>query len=173
MKIIQALKEIPLIEKRIEKNNQDIQKYASYCNKIGPSFKDKNEQEKQVLGLIQSTIDLCNRRLALRKALAKTNATLTLKIEDKELTIVEWLEYNNKVGQLIINAYNGLNNVNGIKQMNESGGVNQNDVEQALVVRCFDEKKKNSGLEEAQQILDKITGALEVFNATNDLIEPV
>lgn len=173
MKIIEALKEIPLIEKKIQKNNQDIVKYSSYCNKIGCSFKDKNEQEKQVTGLVQSNVDLCNRRLSLKRVLNKTNSTLILKIEDRELTVTEWIEYKNVIGNLLASTYNSMSTTNGINQMQQAGGVQQTDVEKVMVERCFDEKVKNSGLEKNQTVIDKITGALEVFNATTDLIESV
>lgn len=171
MKIIEALKEIPLIEKRINKNCEDIQKYASFCNKIGPSFKDKDEQSKQVSALVQSNIDLVNRRLHLKRTLNNTNSTLLLKIEETELTVVEWLEYKNKMGELLKKTYNCLNINQGAGEASKPGNIQTADLEKAIVERCFDEKTRISGLEKTQNVLDKITGALEVFNATTDLVE--
>jgi hypothetical protein len=141
--------------------------------KVGPSFRDKNEQEKQVMGLIQSNIDFCNRRLALKRALTKTNSTVFLKIDDKEMTVVEWIEYKNKMGELLKKTYNSLTTQNALAQVQQTGGVTQADTEKPLIEKCFDEKVKNSGLEKIQVTLDKITGALEVFNATTDLVESV
>lgn len=173
MKIIEALKEIPLIEKKIKSNNKDLLKYASYCNKIGPSFKDKNEQEKQVISLIQSNIDLAERRLVLKRILTKTNCTTLLGINDKMMTIVEWIEYKNKIGELLKETYNSLKIENATKQITQTGGITEKDAETVLIEKCFDEKYKNSGLEKVQGYLDKITGALEVFNAMTDLVESV
>ncbi len=176
MKIIEALKEIPLIEKKINSNCQLITQYASYCSKTGPSFKDKAEQEKELKSLIQSNVDLAKRQLGLKRILAKTNATLTMKINDLELTIVEWLEYKKKAGELMKKTYLALSLVNGSNQLGQYTNTNQRGLtaemlENAMVERCFDEKAKNTAVAIFQDTLDKISGQLEIFNATTDLVE--
>ena len=180
MKIIEALKEIPLIEKKINSNCQLITQYASYCNKVGPAFKDKAEQEKELKSLIQSNVDLTKRQLSLKRILAKTNAILTVEINELELTIVEWLEYKKKVAELMKKSYLALNMNNGALQLNQftskgtdgrNSGLSPEMLENQILERCYDEKTKNAALFVLEETLNKVSASLEIFNAITDLVE--
>jgi len=64
MKIIEALKEIPLIEKKIKKNNDDVLRYSATVDNGTPVlyFPTLEEQKQKVLSTVQSTKDLVARR---------------------------------------------------------------------------------------------------------------
>lgn len=176
MKIIEALKEIPLIEKKIESNMKQISKYASAVqvgDVIHSEFKTAEEQQKVFDGLIQSTKALCYRRGRLRNILAKTNATVTFTLNGETNTITEWLEIRNKTLEVLKNLQSSLTTISGNvalqalpKELFASGAAVQ-------VIKFYDEAFKNSLTDHINNLKYQIDTSLEMLNATTDLVEEV
>jgi hypothetical protein len=174
MKIIEALKEFPLLEKRIEKNIELVQKYSSELDlgKAEYTFGSNENQTKEVTSLLQSTDDLIARRAKLRRALAVTNAKIKVTILGKERTITEWIEYREKGCDLQVKALNALNDKTASLQLQ----ANQGKLDLAAgvrVVRFYDEKEKNEKANKLMEEKSVIDASLEIVNATTDLTEEV
>lgn len=175
MKIIEALKELPLIEKKIEKNNQLTKKYSSalVVGEIGQfDFETEEKQRVEVSALIQSTNDLLDRKAKIRRALAITNATVKVTINGVTRTITEWIEYRQKGIDAQIQAQMALDVFNGNQQLDLMQG--RVDVGAGVkLVRFFDEKSKNDEVSKLQDLKAAIDPQLEMVNATTDLVEAV
>ena len=170
MKIIDALKDLPLIEKKIIKNIELINKYASYGSHVGAAFEGESEQKKEVSSLVQANNDLVDNLLSLRKRLNITNATVEVTIEKLTYTVAEWIAFRQTGGRLLLDTYNNLNINKGSNDINTQK-VNLSDGVPVAIVRCFDEKSKNNNINEIQDVLDQIDATLEKVNATTDLVD--
>ena len=76
MKIIEALKKLKVIEKRMEKNKSQITQYASMISTERPIFDTEEKQRKEVSSLIQANIDLMKEYLDLKGKIEKNNITV-------------------------------------------------------------------------------------------------
>lgn len=170
MKIIEALKEIPLIEKKIDRNAELLQKYSSdiIIGEQGYVFQTEENQKLQVSSLLQSTQDLVKQRAALKRKLAVTNTQVTVTIEGMSMTISEWIEFKNWGINKIHFSFQMLNESNASRQLNLIAA----DVEKGVRrIRFYDEAEKNKVINFYSELASKVTAQLEIVNATTDLVE--
>jgi len=73
MKIIEALKELKLIIKKIEKNADNITQYSSLVSTERPVFGSETDQKNEVSSLIQANKDLMVRYIDLKIRIDRTN----------------------------------------------------------------------------------------------------
>lgn len=171
MKIIEALKELPLIEKKIEKKISDIRKYSSGLDRAEDTdlpFITVEKQRIEVDALKQSVKDLVNRKAKLRTNLSMTNAKTKVTIDGMTLTISEWIEYREKGLSNLIRAQEALGDFTAQDLLRSTHVDLQKGIK---TIRFFDEKAKNEEVIRLTAIKDNIDGRLEVVNATTDLIE--
>lgn len=170
MKIIEALKELPLLEKRIVKNTELIQQYSSGVDNGANTFQfgDSTAQVKEVTSLLQSTQDLIQRRAWIRRNLAYTNTGVKVTIGSFTRTITEWIEYRQHGIDSSIKAYNALNNN---AAQNQLRTMNVDLAKGVRTVTFFDEKTKNDAINELMSVKSGIDSQLEIVNATTDLLE--
>lgn len=170
-KIIEILKEIPLIDKKISKNQGLLQQYSS-ATQIGDvesfQFGNAKEQTANVSSILQSIIDLGQRRAELRRMLALTNATVRVTIDKETKTITEWIEYRQKTIDMNIMALNALNNKTGLAALNstKSGDPTIG----VRVVQFYSEAEKINAIEYWMDRKNKIDTTLEIVNATTDVV---
>lgn len=172
MKIIDALKELPLIEKKLQKNNSMLAKYSSYGSHVGPEFSSEKEQTIQVSGLIASSSDLIKRYIKIKRVLAVTNATIKVTIDDTTMTIMEWITYRNKGAAMFIAIPNSISTKNGANDINTQK-VDLNGGVPVSIVRCYDEVNRVAFAEEYENIRGQVDATLEKINATTDLVEEI
>ena len=173
MKIIEVLKELPLLDKRIAKKTALIQQYSSDL-KIGVEtdlpFKTKEDQQKEVNALIDSVRDLVARKGKLRRILSVTNAQTMVKIDFMELPITDWIEMRQGGISALVNAQKALNDATAQRKINELAG--RVDLSQGVkTIRFFEEKQRNDTIEKLTNILESIDAHLEMVNATTDVVE--
>lgn len=167
MKLIEAMKELKLIIKKMESNNEQVVKLSSLLSNekplVGSSIED---QKKEVNALIQSNEDLFDNYLKLKLLIEKTNTTTSVTINDKTLTITEWLTFRRNASDasriyLLVNTSAAQGRLSRINNWDKT----------IEVLPCFDEKIINTKKMEMIDILGKIDWTLEVVNATTDLVE--
>ena len=171
MKIIEALKELPVLEKRLLKQSEKIQEYASYATNIGPVFDTVEEQKSQVQSLVRSNLDLIERYCKLRNVLNKTNTTIKVKIEGDERTISEWITFREKGYGFTESTFRRLNDAMAKNHFQQP--CNFAEGQSLTLIYCYDEKEKNKALEKAEKVYNQIDSTLEIVNATTDLIEEI
>lgn len=91
MSITQALPELKLLEKRIEKLDYDIANWCKVSHNGAPVDKDKHKKETE--SQLQSYMDLITRRNTIKRAIILSNAQTKVKIGSFEGTVAEAIEY--------------------------------------------------------------------------------
>lgn len=172
MKIIEAMKEAKLIEKKIRKNNELITEYSSALDNEKLPFLTEEEQIKEVKKLVQSNIDLEERYISLKVAIDRTNLATKVSIEGakREYTIFELLVIKRKFGKTMIEKYTSMNGSKAeAKRM--SYGRLSSEGKAPSVIKFYDEREKNNNINDIENFLAKIDSRLEVVNAVTDIIE--
>jgi len=174
MKMIEALKEKKLNQKKVAGVTQEIQKYSSLTSTEKPAFDSEKTQREHILRLIQSGIDLLERRAKLKVMIDKTNINTKLRIpkgvvtQEHEISIAEALMFkmNYKEYCTLFVALNKVVAENKLKsiQLNSDGS-------RAQSIQLYDEDFKNNSLKDLQMKFDYIDAHLEMLNATTDIVE--
>lgn len=187
MYIISALHEIPILTKRIEKQKEDLTKYASSISNFTPEFGSADAQKKEVEKLLQSTLDLIERQRWLKRCIAFTNAVSKIEIDGYTYSVTELLaikaeaksiSYGGRKMSMETNpardqscsVYECLNDTNGkslLAQYNRG-----NDKDSNSVVLYYDEAKRKARYDKWYDFVSKITSELEIFNARTKLMNP-
>ncbi len=172
MKIIEALKELPLIEKKIQSKQEQIARYAAYWEPTpGPTLASHDEQKHQVDALLQGVYDLAKHQAEIKKRLAYTNSQIKVDIGGVTATISEWISLKESGLPHFINTINHLiSSADRISRQAVQG--TPQDAERGFKFnRCYDEKFLIERREKCQGILDSIPATLEIINATTELLE--
>jgi hypothetical protein len=169
MKIVEAMKELKLIEKKIQRNTDSIQKYSSQLSNERPYFNTPEAQAKEVKGLVQASKDLIDNYLELKSKIEKTNLAVTVEMDGRKYSLSELLILKRKLAQLMVASYEAMNDRSA--RESQVRVVRANADNTVKVERYYDEREKNEGLRKWQDFYDNIDSRLEVVNATTDLIE--
>ena len=169
MKIIEGMKKLRVIEKRMEKNMESISKYSSLLNTERPYFETEDRQKQEVKSLIQANKDLMEEYLKLKKDLEFTNLVTLLELGGRKYSISELLVLKRKMAKNMINTFGSLNAKAANTRLSSARMRGEEKTPQA--VRLYKEEDKNAGLSQWQEIYDNIDSRLEVLNATEDLKE--
>lgn len=167
MKLVEAMKELKLIEKKMLKNNNSIEKYSSQPSNERPYFSSESEQRKELKSLIQANKDLLDNYLSLKKKIEKTNLEVETEIDGNKYSISELLVLKRRLAKIMIESFNSMNDKNAKGNLHSMRGVDNS----IKIERFYDEKEKNEGLRKWQDFYDNIDSRLEVINATTDLVE--
>jgi hypothetical protein len=168
MKLIEAMKKIKVIEKKMAKNMEQIQNYASLPSNEKPYFENEEKQRKEVKSLIQANNDLLIEYLKIKNAIDKTNLESKIEIGGIQYSLTDLLVIKRKLAQFMIKTYNSLNDNHAQGKMRNS--FNSSDGKTIHIVRFYDETDKNNGLTKWTDLYDNIDSRLEVINATTELI---
>ena len=167
MKIIEAMKELRLIEKKIATNCTRITQYASAVSTEKLPFGSEEDQRSEVKSLVQANADLFARYLELKQRIEQTNLITRVKLAGKEWSISQLLVIRRKLGQPMLATYNSLNDREARSRMRSAvSGVEGKGVH---VIQLYDEREKNERLNYWQDFLESIDARLEVVNATTEL----
>lgn len=172
MKIIEVLKELPLIDKKINKTNARIRGYASIVDTGSDNdyvLGSKEEQEKELKSLVQSSLDLAKRKRKLSRALHITNTEVNVTIDGETMSIHEWISMRTGGIQTIQSIYQSLNDLDASKKLNQVAQQTISDGAMIGIKRLYDEKEKTTNLDKWSDISDKIDAHLEMVNATTDI----
>ena len=170
MKIIEALKELPVLDKRIRNQAQQIAEYAGYITSEQPAFETVEAQRKKVSELLQSNEDLAKRYASIKRALAITNATIEVDVAGEKKTISEWITYKANTHNQLHQTYSALN----LNAANSRLSSSQIDLTEGVKLeRMYSEEYRNKKLEEIRNLNDTIDATLEIVNATTDMVSEV
>ncbi len=166
MKIIEALKELPLIKKKINTNRQRIADYCCLYSFEDSPFGDIGDHQKNFDSLLQSSEDLVKRYERIKLALSITNAGIKVTINNEEKTIAEWITYRTETGEIQKSIYKSLQVETAQARLRNTAV----DLDKGLKRTSFyDEKKRNDNIDHVEDLLGSIDAKLEVVNATTDL----
>lgn len=168
--ITEALAEIKLIEKKIEKKEAVLRGNVSRIKQMpDPYEKDggsrlANERELQAVG------DLRERHIKIRRSIAAANLANSIKIESQERSIAEWLIFKREVLEKNKSLYGAL--ATGAKRAIDTFAAQpqlykdpQGSPQLAEVVINYDYPALLKQSEQLQFIDDKLDGQLSLKNA--------
>jgi hypothetical protein len=169
MKIIEGMKELKLIEKKINDNTGKIMTYSSTVSTERPFFENEKDQRKEVESLIQANTDLVMRYLKIKRMIEQTNLAVTAEFDGVKYSLADLLVLKRRLGDTLIRTYNALStNYADTRIRNAPAEI---DGKKAQVIRLYDENKKNENLSKLMEFTSNIDARLEVINATTDLVE--
>jgi len=173
MMIVEGLKRLGVIQKRMESNIRSINQYASIVSNERPLFGDEKSQKKEVQALIQSNIDLHKEALKLKNRIERTNLQTIVEIQGVEYTISDLLFLDRSMKNLITGTYEALNINYAQTRLGQMGmrGAHVAAGETLRVEHMYDEKEKNKQLRVWNDLFDNISARLEVINATTPLLD--
>jgi len=166
--IIEGMKDLKLVEKKMEQNSMRILEYSSLCSTEQPKFGSVEEQTKQVRELVQSNLDLATRYMEIKRAIERTNLATKVVFNDKEYTVSDLLVLKRKLEPMIIKTYSSLSDLTAKQRQPSFQRVAGDQV--VTVKQLYDEKSKYEALNKWHELFNAITGRLEVVNATTNLI---
>ena len=168
MKLIEAMKRLRVIEKRMESNRVSITEYASKLSTEMPRFQTREAQANEVKSLVQSSNDLCSEYLRLKRAIERTNLETYVELQGERYTIADLLVVKRKMAALMVATYRALNDSAAQTRLRSAPKF---DGETPKVEVLYDEKQKLENVRKWQDLADIIDSRLEVINATTDLVE--
>ena len=168
MKIIEALKELPLIDKKLAKIAVQIQQYSSEADNghMSLPFETPEKQAAEVDALVQSTNDLVTRSAHIRRALAMTNADIAVELGGKTRTISEWIAYRDRGFANQLRALQALNDSVARSNLKTAGFDEEKGIK---IARFYDEKARNEKILAIEELQGQLDAKLEMVNATTDL----
>jgi len=169
MKLIEGMKKLKVIEKKIQHNTQRINEYAAIVSSERPIFGTEVAQRTQIQELIQSNKDLASEYLSLKKRVDLTNIKSMVSIGKDTFSISDLLQIQRNVAKLMKETFSALNDREAQGRLQS---IRQHSAEKPPHIdRMYDENEKHKGLQYWQGLEDEIETRLEVINATTDLIE--
>ena len=177
MKIIEAIKEFPLIVKKMQANAEKIQQYASSTSFAEDMpFGTPEGQKREVASLVQANLDLHSHYMHLVRSLAYTNTQVIVAIGGEHRSIVEWLHVRGagKISavatEMLAQTYKCLNTSTANAQLrtNQKADISEKPLQ---VFRFYDQKDADAKLAALSDLRAVIDSKLEVVNATTELME--
>lgn len=166
MKIIEWLKELKLILKKIQSNQQRIGQLSSLLSNEKPLvWNSDKDQAKEVMSLVQSTFDLEVDYLKIKLSIEKTNNATNVTIDWITKTITEWLTTLRQT-QSIVKQTMSFCSTKRAEQLL----ARLTSKEWIEIIPCFDEKKVTEIFSKYIDTVERISSTLEVINATTDLV---
>lgn len=173
MKLIEGMKKLKVLEKKIDRNTETIQMYASAPSNEKPTFGNELDQRKQVKELIQSNNDLMQEYLNLKKQVDMTNLQTNVTIGKREFKLIDLLVLRRGLAKRMARTYSALNTNYAdarLSNMQRNIALQQGE-KPPHAVRFYDEMEKMEALQDWQSLQDEIEQRLEVINATTELVE--
>jgi len=171
MTITEGLKKLRLLDKRMGKNCEEIEKYSSLLSNEKPIFDTEAKQKEEVRKLIQANTDLEVEYCSIKSKIDYTNLVTYVQIDDENRTIHSWLTVLRKTGGLLIKTYKSLSTQEVSRNQMRYQGKDQL---APTVIRLYDENDKRAGQRKWEDLTagKTIEGRLEVVNATTQLLTP-
>ena len=166
MTILEAMKEMKLIDKKMKDNSAQIQMYSSQPSNEKPLLDSVEIQKKKIKELAQANEDLAVRSCELNARINYTNLFTIVNLEGKKYSINDLLQYRRKLATSVTQTYTAMNDTNYTSKGNSRIGSSD-----SVIERYYDNQYKQNKLSEWQDFYHTIDSRLEVVNATTPLAE--
>ena len=169
MKIIEAMKRVKANKEKIADLQAKIAATSAHLNYETPAY---DNPSKQVTEWVQACIDIGHENLRLLTAIQRTNLTTLVKIEiaDRvlERPIAEWVWRRREYASLDLLTFSKLTD-RGLKEGTVQGSTGIST--EVKLVHNYDAAERDQRIAEFRSEPHLIDAALEVVNATTDLME--
>ena len=171
MKIIEGMKELKLIQKKMDQNCAKITQYCTITSSEKPIFETEKAQQEEVDALIQANEDFVQQYLEIKGQIEVTNMKTKVPLGGKEYTISQLLTMKRTLSGPARKTYLCLNDnglANRVVVQRNADTTAQTEI---TIKRFWDEKKKNEKVQALDDMVERIDPTLEVINATTDLLK--
>jgi len=156
MTILQALKKIKHLDRKIGKSQERIGKWCSYISPIEEPQYDTNK-------LIQTVNDLLSERAKLRHALHVTNALHKVEFKGKEITVDELLILST------VTIPQQIETLRMLRRKEKPYHLQGKDAPECKVVLQYDPAGRDRQIDALENDLDIIDQILDEINITTDI----
>jgi len=171
MMIVEGMKTLGIIEKKMNNNTRDIQRYASQVSTERPLFETEDKQKQAIRHLTQANVDLMKRYLHLKTRVEYSNLMTRVDMGGTNYSISELLVTQRKLAAMMLGTYNALNDTEGQSRLRMTSQPQVSGEKTAHVVRFYREEDKREQQRVWHDLIDNITVRLEVINATTKLLD--
>ena len=173
MKIIEALKKTKDLQRKADDICAKIRDNCADLDHEKPAYETPEAQREQIKEWLQAHSDILKEIEKLRLSIQKTNLAVEVTVEVSDgkhvtKTIAAWIHRRKDLAKFEANAWAQLTNRN-LRPHNyqkQEGG----EVFIANVRKYYDQKKRDKMVEDFTSEPSRIDAALEIANATTDLI---
>lgn len=179
MKLIEAMKNLKTIEKRIEKNCTLIREYCALISSETLQFGTEEKQRQEVQSFIQANLDLEKEYLRLKIAIDTTNLNTSVTLKDKSYTIAELVVIKGRktpdgrklsgIADFRAKTYHSLSGQPAAQRISNVYRAGIDAQNPPKVVLFYDEAEKNKAISDWDEFVSAIDGKLEVVNAETEL----
>jgi hypothetical protein len=154
--ILQALKKIKHLDRKIEVNQERIKKWCSYIDPMDtPPQYDTNK-------LIQSVNDMLKEKARIRHALHRTNALHTVKYKGKKITVDDLLIMSTLTIPSMIHTLKLQ------RRKEKPYRMTKDDLEQKVILQ-YDPKERDRTVDGLENDLMEMDAILDEINITTDI----
>lgn len=168
MKIIEGMKHLRLLEKRMDSNNQRINQYSAMVSNERPYFVDDEAQRKEINALKQSNKDLWQEFMLIKRHIELTNLYTIVELSGVKYFISDLLVLRRTLKTYIEDTFQSMNDKEAYYRLSKLQKTGDTPL---TVIRYYDENKKHEELNSWQELFNSIDSRLEVVNAVTDLME--
>jgi hypothetical protein len=174
MKIIEALKKTKDLQRKAEDIRGKIALYCADLDAETPAYGTAEKQTRQVSEWLQSHSDIIKEIEKLRILIQKTNLVTAVSVEVKDgktvtKTIAEWIHRRKDLSRLESQAWSALTNKNLKPQNYKAEGTDE--IRVTNIRKYYDQQERDKKIEDLMSEPFRIDAALEIVNATTDLVE--
>lgn len=173
-KIIEAMRKIKDNEIKIKDLQLKIANFSAYIDVHPTEYKD--ETKNVVTGWVQSCVDLTQENASMHLSIMKTNlaTNVTISINGKDVTksIAEWVLRRRIYAEIDLTTYSRLTDKNLKSQAYQVNNPNTGQQENGWtkIILSYDPQIRDAKIAEYRSEPSLINSALEIVNATTDLI---
>lgn len=174
MTVMEGLAELKTIPKRIERKREFMQDYVVRQEMMKDPLAEDGGSAKVIDQERQAIVDLTERMISIRRAIARTNAEFTIAIGGQERSIQDWLVWRREVSPVLSRIQGNLRQAVGSArdQATKKGfNVRKADDESVNgkptdVIVNINEMSLGKEIENMEVILGALDGQLSLRNAT-------
>jgi len=156
--IFQALKKIKQLDRKIEKNQERIERWCSYIAPI-------EEPQYDTTKLMQAVTDLLAEKAKLRHALHATNAMFVVEYKGKNTTIDELLLLST------VTIPTRIATLSSMRRKEKPYHLKGEDAEKAKVVLQYDPNERDRTIDGLENELAEINDLLDEINISTDVLK--
>jgi len=173
--ITEVLAELATIDKRLPKKAQELIPYVARAAQLKDPLSKSGGSERYIAAERQSFSDLLQRKIILRRVVAKANAETTIAIDGKEMSVADWLVWKRECYAPHLQMLQGLlGQAQGARQQAQQRGVALIRVEHEQVASqdilvCLDERELIDEVAALEERFGRLDGLLSLKNATTSV----
>jgi len=166
MTILEVLKKIKHIDRKIDKNKERVKRWCSYFNidvgEVGVTLPSLPKPSYDTQKLIQALNDQIKYRAELRHALHKANIENTTTYKGKEMTIDELLLLRTKTLPAMLECLKLMRRKE--KKYQTLSHLTESDIKQVFVINQFDPTTRDKNMDNIEDEIADIDTLLDEIN---------